>query len=153
MYTDQDETKEVQENRIEYFKKKGEQQFTKEGRTAEITVDLMLQARAKMSNNKVNGLEDAIVSEWIKHLPLGTICTTIKCFQERFMGQTESPNSWKIVKPVFLRKPDAEPKKGIRSYKAIALTSVMSKWYGSCISLRLEKGKEPRTGIICTLGG
>ena len=83
VYTDQDETKEVQENRIEYFKKKGEQQFTKEGRSAEITVDLMLQARAKMSNNKVNGPEDAIVSEMIKHLPLGTICTTTKCFQER----------------------------------------------------------------------
>ena len=66
MYTDQEETKEVQENRIEYFKKKGEQQFTEEGRTAEITVDLVLQARAKMSDNKVNGPEDAIVSEMIK---------------------------------------------------------------------------------------
>ena len=86
MYTDQDETKEVQENRIEYFKKKGEQQLTKEGRTAEITVDLMLQARAKMSNNKVNGLEDAIVSEWIKHLPLGTICTTTKVFSGTLHG-------------------------------------------------------------------
>ena len=69
------------------------------------------------------------------------------------MGQMESPSSWKIVKLVFLRKRGAEPKKGIRSYKAIALTSVMSKWYGSCISFRLEKEKEPRTGIICTLGG
>ena len=37
------------------------------------------------------------------------------------MGQMEAPSSWKIVKLVFLRKPDAEPKKGIRSYRAIAL--------------------------------
>ena len=39
---------------------KGDQQFTVEGRNAEeITVDLVLQARAKMSDNKVNGLDDA----------------------------------------------------------------------------------------------
>ena len=31
------------------------------------------------------------------------------------------------MKLVFLRKPDAEPRKGIRSYRAAALTSVMSK--------------------------
>ena len=68
--TDQEETREVQENRIEYFKKKGDQQFTVEGRTAEITVDLVLQARAKMSDNKVNGPDDAMVSEVIKNLPL-----------------------------------------------------------------------------------
>ena len=30
----------------------------------------------------------------------------------------------------------------IRSYRAIALTSVMSKWYASCALLRLEKEKE-----------
>ena len=54
------------------------------------------------------------------------------------MGQMEAPSSRKIVKLVFLRKPDAEPQKGIRSYEAIALKSVMSKWYASCIFLRLE---------------
>ena len=58
------------------------------------------------------------------------------------MDLMEAPSSWKIVKLVFLRKPDAEPKKGTRSYRATALTSVMSKWYASCIILRLEKGKE-----------
>ena len=137
--TDQEETKEVQENRMKNVKKKGDQQFTEEGRTAEITVDLVLQARAKMSDNKVNGLEDSIESELIKQFPLEKIYTISKCFQERFLGQMQSPSSWKIVKLVFLRKPDAEPKKGIRRYRAIALTSVMSKWYASCIILRLEK--------------
>ena len=33
------------------------------GRNVEITVDLVLQARAKMSDNKVNGPEDEVVSE------------------------------------------------------------------------------------------
>ena len=66
-----------------------------EGRTLEITVDFVLQARAKMSDNKVNGPDDAIVSEMIKQLPLDKIYTVTTCFQERFMGQMESPTSWK----------------------------------------------------------
>ena len=57
------------------------------------------------------------------------------------MGQMESPSSWKVVKLVFLKKPDAAPTKGIRSYQAIALTSVMSTWYASCVLLRQEKDK------------
>ena len=48
-------------------------QFTEDGRNAEITVDLVLQARANLSDNKVNGPEDAIVSEMIKQLPLEKI--------------------------------------------------------------------------------
>ena len=103
----------------------------------------MLQARAKLSDNKVNGPEDAIVSEMIKKLPMQKNYTIARCLQERFMGLMESPSSWKIVKLVFLRKLDAAPKKGIRSYRAIALTSVMSKWCASCIILFLEKEKEP----------
>ena len=136
-----EDTKEVQEKRIEYFRQEGNQQFTEEGRNAEITVDLVLQARARLSEKKVNRPEDAIVSEMIKKLSMEKIYTATRCFQERFLGQMESPSSWKVVKLVFLRKPDAAPKKGIRSYRAIALTSVMSKWYASCILLRLEKWK------------
>ena len=45
------------------------------------------------------------------------------------MGMMESPSSWKVVKLVFLREPDAAPTKGIRSHRAVALTSVMSKWW------------------------
>ena len=74
----------------------------------EITIDLVLQSRAKMSDNKVNGPEDTVVSEMIKQLLLEKIYTITKFFQERFMGQMEAPSSWKVVKLVFLRKPDAE---------------------------------------------
>ena len=66
-----EETTEAQESRIEYFWKRGNQQFTEDGRNAEITVDLVLQARAKLSDNKVNGPEDAIVSEMIKKVAHG----------------------------------------------------------------------------------
>ena len=86
VYTDVEKTKEVQEKRIEYFRKKGNLQFTEDGRNVEITVDLVLQARARLSDNKVNGPEDAIVSEMIKRLPMEKIYTVARCFQERFMG-------------------------------------------------------------------
>ena len=90
--------------------KKGNRQVTEEGRNAEITVDLVLQTRAKLSDNKVNGPEDAIVSEMIKNMPMEKIYTIARWVQERTMGQMESPNSWKVVKLVFLRKPDAVSK-------------------------------------------
>ena len=128
---------------MNYFREQGNLQFTEDGRNAEVTVDLVLQARARLSKNKVNGPEDAIVSEMIKRLPMDKIYIKTKCFQERFLGRMESPSSWKVVKLVFLRKMDAAPTKGIRSYRAIALTSVMPKWYASCVLLRLEKEKEP----------
>ena len=63
--------------------------------------------------------------------------------QERFMGRAETQNSRTIVQLVFLRRPDAEPKKGIRSLTAIALTAFVSKWYATCVVLRKEEDKEP----------
>ena len=72
------------------------------------------------------------------------IYTMARCFQERFLGLMESPSSWKVVKLVFLKKPDAAPSKGIRSYRAIAMTSVMSKWYPSCVLFTIGKGKRAR---------
>ena len=130
MYTDSEETV-VQENRNEYFRKKGNQQFTEDGRNAEITADLVLQARARLSDNKVNGQEYTFVSEMIKRLPMEKIYTITTCFQERFMGMMDFPSSWKVLKLMFLRKLDAAPTKGIRRYRATALTSVMSKLYAS----------------------
>ena len=43
--------------------------------------------------------------------------------------------------------------KGIRSYRAIALTSVMSKWCAACTVLRLEKEKEPESWKQLHVGG
>ena len=53
------------------------------------------------------------------------------------MGLMEAPEDCETG--VLTKTPDAEAKKGIRSYRAIALTSVMSRWYASCIVLRPEK--------------
>ena len=74
VHTGQEETEEVQKERIEYFKMKGDWQLLEEGRAAAMTVDLVSQARAKLSNNKVSGPADAVVSEMIKALPGGSPC-------------------------------------------------------------------------------
>ena len=120
--------KKEQESRMEYFlrKKKKNQLFL--GRNAEITVDLVLQAGAKFSDNKVNGPEDAIMSENGKDLHN---CEVVSVSV-----------SWLDV--LFLRKPEATPKKGPESFRAIALTWVMSKWCASCITFRLGKEEEPQ---------
>ena len=47
VYTDPDETREVQENGIEYFKRKGDRHFTDDGRGAEITIDLGAASQSK----------------------------------------------------------------------------------------------------------
>ena len=82
-----------------------------------------------MSENKVNGPEDAVVNEMIKRLPLEKIYINFDVFSgtlHGIVGSTEFVED--LVKLVFLRKSHAGPKKGIRNYRAIALTSVMSKW-------------------------
>ena len=56
-----------QEERIDNYKK--EINFTEEGRTVEITVDLELRARTSMAEERVNGQEDSVMTEMIKLLP------------------------------------------------------------------------------------
>ena len=46
-----------------------------------------------------------------------------------------------------------ELRKRIKSNKAMALTSVMSKWYATCIIPRLEQDKEPEEMKQLQVGG
>ena len=71
-----------------------------------MSVDLVLPARAKLSNNKVSGPADSVVSEMIKVLPLEKIYVVPICFQQRVMGTKEAPDSCRIVQLVF---PKANP--------------------------------------------
>ena len=64
------EKTEEQAKWIAKYKKDGDRQFTKMGELLRsITVDLVLQSRARMLENVGNGPEDAIVSEMIQQLP------------------------------------------------------------------------------------
>ena len=65
-----------------------------------------------MPENKVSGPEDSIVSEMIKKFPQEKIYEITRGFQERFMELNDAPSSWRIVKLIFLRKPDAAPRTG-----------------------------------------
>ena len=49
--------------------KKRDEHFSEEGSVAQISVDLVLQARAKMTDNEVNGPEDSVASEMIQQFP------------------------------------------------------------------------------------
>ena len=66
VYVDPEETKEVQQKRIKLFKMRRDRHFSEDGRAVEISVDLVLQARAKLRSNKVSGFADAVVSEMIR---------------------------------------------------------------------------------------
>ena len=55
VYVDPVEATDEQKKWIMKYNEDGDGHFTEQGRVAEITVDLVLQARAKMSENEVNG--------------------------------------------------------------------------------------------------
>ena len=62
-----------EEKRIVTCKEDGGRHFSEVRRVAEITIDLVKQARAKMAENKVHGPEDSVVTEitkqgdWVVH--------------------------------------------------------------------------------------
>ena len=121
VYMDPEETKEVPEGRIQFFKRKGDQQFTKDGRSLAVPCRNVAKQGQRTRRCRCKRDDQAeLLQEQIFFIT--------KCFQKRFMGQMEAPSSRKIVILVFLpENPDAEPKKGIRGYRVMALTSVMSK--------------------------
>ena len=68
VHVDVEETIEKQKDRIKEYKKDEDRHFTEAGRVAEMTIDLVFQARAKMAEERVNGPEDSIATEMIKQL-------------------------------------------------------------------------------------
>ena len=62
------------------------------------------------------------------------------------LGGIDSPCLWKIVKPVFPRKPGyvSRQGRGTRGYRAITFMSVMAKCYSSVIVLMLNNTREPK---------
>ena len=81
-----------------------------------------------------------------KRLPREKMYTITKCFQERFMG-------FDCETGVFTKNQTRNQRKGTRRYRAIAMTSVMSKWYVTCIILRMKEEKEPESWKRLHVGG
>ena len=62
---------------------------------------------------------------------------------EKVSGTSRAPEAWRILRLVFLKKPDARLEKGLRGFRAIALLSVFSKWYTTVLVDLLREEKEP----------
>ena len=64
-------------------------------------------------------------------------------FQKRFQGDCRAPEAWRILRLLFLKKPDARLEKGLRGFRSIALLSVFSKWYTTVLVDLLHEETEP----------
>ena len=51
--------------------------------------------------------------------------------------------AWKILRSVFLKKPGAKLEKRIREFRAIALMSMLAKWYAAVVVGLLQEEEEP----------
>ena len=113
-----------------------------QGRRVQITVHRVLRARGKMQSGKSNGPADCLVVEMLNRLPTEVVYEITHWFQRRFLGISKAPEAWRILRLVFLKKPDAKLEKGLRGFRAIALLSVFSKWYTTVLVDTLHEEKE-----------
>ena len=121
----------------------GDKHFMEDGRGAvALAADLVLRARAKMAEATVIGQDDSTVAE--RSRSSFKVYDVTRCFRAPFVGQEGAPDTQRTCKLVFLSTFDAEPSQGIRSYRAIAVTSVLLKWYATCIILHFESEKGAR---------
>ena len=110
---DKAETSEVQAERIRASEVSGDRRVALQRRRIQITVDRILRARGKMKN-KANGPADCCVTEMLQYLPMETGST------DGSWERCRAPEAWKILRVVFLEKPDAKLQKGLRGFIAIS---------------------------------
>ena len=85
LYVDVHETIEKQEDRIKKYKTDGDRHFAGERRISINSIDLVLEASAKMAEESVKGSEDSIVTEMINGSPQKQQHQNPRCFQDRLM--------------------------------------------------------------------
>ena len=141
-YDDKEETSEVQAERILGQRRRGDHCAAFQGRRATITMDKVLRARGKMLHNKSYGPADCLVTEMLQCQPMETVYEVAHWFDKRFRGDCRALEAWKVLRHVFLKKPDAKLEKGLRGFRAIALLSVFSKWYATVLVDMLHEEKE-----------
>ena len=151
-YDDKMETREVQAERIRIQRCRGDFAAADQGRQVSITVNRVLRARGKRLNGKSNGPVDCLVAEMLRRLPIAVIYEVAHWFQRRFRGISRAPEAWRILRLVFLKKPDAKLEKGTRGFRAIPLSSVFSKWYTAVLVDLLHEEQEPLEWMELHLG-
>ena len=60
-----------------------------------------------MLRNKANGPADCLVTEMLKCLPTETVYEVTHWFNKRFKGECRALEAKKILRLMFLKKPDA----------------------------------------------
>ena len=96
-----------------------------------------------MMKNKANGPADCLVTAMMQCLQMETVYEVAHWFEKRFRGECRAPEAWKILRLVFLKKPDAKLEKLLRGFRALALLSVFSKRYTTVLVDMLHEDKKP----------
>ena len=66
-----------------------------------------------MMKTKANGPSDCLVTEMLRELSMEPMYE-ITCWFEKYSGRKcRAPAAWKILRLVFLTKPDAKPERGL----------------------------------------
>ena len=95
-------------------------------RAPDLTVGVVLQARARLKTCKCNGGRENIVAEMIRLLPVSAVYVVANLFEKRYSGEVvEDITTWRSIIIVFLAKV-VHPTK-MQQFRGIALLSVMSK--------------------------
>ena len=121
----------------------GDLRVALQGRLIQITVDGVLRARGKLMRNKANGPADCLVTEMLRCSPNETENEVAYWFDKRFKGECRAPDARKVLRLVFLKKPDTKLEKGLREFRVIALLSVLSQWYITVLVDLVHEEKEP----------
>ena len=134
---------EIQAARIPDERSRGDSLVAWKGRKGEITVDRVLRPRGKIMKHKANVPSDCMVTEMLRELPMESVYEITHWFEKRFRGKCRAPSGVETSTLRILKKPDAKLEKGLRGFRAIALISVLSKWYAAVLVGLLHDEKEP----------
>ena len=145
-YDDKAETPEVQAEKNPRQKVSGDGRAAHQGHRTQITVNRVLR-RGKMMKNKANGHADCCMTEMLQFLPTVTVYEVAHRFDKRLKGECRTPEAWKILRLVSLKKPDAKLEKGLR---AIALLSVFFEMYTTVLWIYYTRRRSRLNGGICT---
>ena len=105
-----------------------------------------MRAQGKMMRKKAGGPADCLVTEMLQCLLVHEVT---HWFEKRFKGECRAPEAWKILRQVFLQKPDASLEKGLRGFRAVALRSVFSTSYTTVLVELVHEEKEPIECFTC----
>ena len=111
-YDDRAETSEVQAEMIRRQRVSGERRVAMQGRRMMISRQSSARTWCEMLRNKANGPADCLVTEMLRCLPTETVYEVAYRFDKRFKGECRVPDAWKVLRLVFLKKPDAKRGKG-----------------------------------------